>query len=66
MAAVRLVTLSELGARDDAWLERSLSHVPEMNPHWAWFHVMEDEISHRGQIQWLRTRIPEDTPLEHR
>ena len=34
------------------------AHVPEMNAHWAWFHVLEDEISHRGQIRWLRARIP--------
>jgi hypothetical protein len=29
-----------------------------MNAHWAWFHVAEDEISHRGQIRWLRARLP--------
>jgi len=29
-----------------------------MNAHWAWFHVAEDEISHRGQIHWLRKRLP--------
>jgi uncharacterized damage-inducible protein DinB len=58
LVAVRRVTLTELGARDDAWLERSLAHTPEMNAHWAWFHVMEDEIGHRGQIRWLRSRLP--------
>ncbi len=58
LASVRRVTLQELAARDDAWLERSIAHVPEMNAYWAWFHVMEDEIGHRGQIRWLRSRIP--------
>ena len=24
----------------------------------AWFHAVEDEISHRGQIRWLRKRLP--------
>jgi len=28
-----------------------------MNAHFAWFHVAEDEISHRGQMRWLRTRL---------
>jgi uncharacterized damage-inducible protein DinB len=58
MENVRQVTLAKLGARDDGWLERSLGHMPEMNAHWAWFHVMEDEVGHRGQIRWLRSRIP--------
>jgi uncharacterized damage-inducible protein DinB len=58
MAEVRRVTLDGLAARDDVWLERSLAHMPEMNAYWAWFHVMEDEIGHRGQIRWLRSRIP--------
>jgi hypothetical protein len=26
--------------------------------HWAWFHVAEDEINHRGQMRWLRARLP--------
>lgn len=55
---VRRATLAALAARDDDWLERSLAARPEMNAHWAWFHVAEDEISHRGQIRWLRTRLP--------
>lgn len=64
MAEVRRVTLAELGARDDVWLERSLGHMPAMNAHWAWFHVMEDEIGHRGQIRWLRSRIPSQAHTE--
>ncbi|WP_029478706.1 DUF664 domain-containing protein [Deinococcus frigens] len=32
-------------------------YFTEMNHHWAWFHVMEDEVSHRGQIRILRKRI---------
>ncbi|MEO8336622.1 MAG: DUF664 domain-containing protein [bacterium] len=60
LAAIRRVTLDRLAQRDDEWLERSLAHVPEMNACWAWFHVIEDEIGHRGQIRWPRSRIPTD------
>lgn len=57
LSEVRRRTLEELAARDDAWLERTLIAAPAMNAHWAWFHVAEDEINHRGQIRWLRTRL---------
>lgn len=53
----RRLTLDGLAARDDAWLERSLAAAPAMNAHFAWFHVAEDEINHRGQIRWLRARL---------
>lgn len=55
---VRAATLAAFAERDDDWLERPLAARPEMNAHWAWFHVAEDEISHRGQIRWLRARLP--------
>jgi uncharacterized damage-inducible protein DinB len=57
LARTREITLAALAERDDAWLERPLVAAPEMNAHWAWFHVAEDEISHRGQIRWLRARL---------
>ena len=62
MAATRLITLAELAQRDDAWLERSVSLAPMLNAHWAWFHVAEDEVNHRGQIRWLRARLPKRDP----
>lgn len=58
LARTRAVTLAALAGRDDAWLEAPLAAAPEKNAHWAWFHVAEDEISHRGQIRWLRARLP--------
>ena len=54
----RQETLAALATRDDAWLEAPLTAAPDMNAHWAWFHVAEDEINHRGQIRWLRARLP--------
>ncbi|MGY2894996.1 DinB family protein [Deinococcus sp. UYEF24] len=56
---VRAHTLSQLAQRDDEWLA-SAAHVPgfpDMNQHWAWFHVMEDEVSHRGQIRSIRAAL---------
>jgi len=58
LALARRVTLEGLAARDDAWLERSVSQAPKINAHWAWFHQAEDEINHRGQMRWLRARLP--------
>ena len=58
LAEARRLTLEGFATRDDDWLERSPVVAPAMNTHWAWFHVAEDEISHRGQIHWLRKRLP--------
>jgi len=58
---VREATLNELGRRSDAWLEERTpfwSGLPANN-HFKWFHVVEDELSHRGQIRWLRKRAIE-------
>jgi uncharacterized damage-inducible protein DinB len=57
LSEARRLTLEGLAARDDVWLEQTLSAAPRMNAHWAWFHVAEDEINHRGQIRWLRARL---------
>jgi uncharacterized damage-inducible protein DinB len=57
LSEARRLTLEGLAARDDAWLERPLLAAPAMNAHFAWFHVAEDEINHRGQIRWLRARL---------
>jgi uncharacterized damage-inducible protein DinB len=54
---VRRVTLEGLRIRDDEWLERALPAAPAMNAHFAWFHVVEEEINHRGQMRWLRSRL---------
>ena len=54
---VRAKTLAELGRRDDEWLEeRSPWGGEVVNNHFKWFHVIEDEFSHRGQVRWLKSR----------
>jgi len=58
LTSVRQVTLEGFAARDDEWLERSVTSAPRINVHWGWFHTAEDEINHRGQIRWLRKRLP--------
>jgi len=58
LTAVRRRTLEMLASRDDEWLQGTVTMAPRINAHWAWFHVAEDEINHRGQIRWLRARLP--------
>lgn len=58
LKSLRQVTLDGLAGRDDEWLDRSVASAPKINVHWAWFHAAEDEINHRGQIRWLRKRLP--------
>jgi uncharacterized damage-inducible protein DinB len=58
LTEARRVTLAALAARGDEWLEQPLRAAPAMNAHWACFHIAEDEINHRGQIRWLRARLP--------
>jgi uncharacterized damage-inducible protein DinB len=55
---VRAKTLAELGRRDDRWLEKETPfwQGQQANNYFKWFHVVEDELSHRGQIRWLRKR----------
>ncbi|THF71960.1 DUF664 domain-containing protein [Deinococcus sp. Arct2-2] len=55
LEAASALTLEGLAARDDAWLASDLvmGGTVQMNHHWAWFHVMEDEVNHRGQIRLI-------------
>ena len=59
LAALRQTTLAALALRDDAWLDRPVTAAQKINTHWEWIHVAEDEINHRGQIRWLRARLPQ-------
>ena len=61
LGRVRAKTLAELGRRGDGWLEEQAPFWGgiQANNHFKWFHVFEDELSHRGQIRWLRKRAVE-------
>ena len=62
LETLRARTLAGLAAVDDAWLGERFD-LPWLGQpathHWAWFHVLEDELNHRGQIRWLRARLTE-------
>ena len=57
MEQVRASTLTELGRRDDQWLEAETSfQTGRVNNYFKWFHVFGHELNHRGQLRWLRKR----------
>jgi uncharacterized damage-inducible protein DinB len=59
LAAVRARTERELSSRGESWLlDVHTAGGDRINNYWKWFHVCEDEINHRGQIRWLRKRLP--------
>jgi uncharacterized damage-inducible protein DinB len=60
---VRDVTLATLKTKDDKWLlavDPAWSNPKQgnLNTYWKWFHVCEHESNHRGQITWLKGRMP--------
>jgi uncharacterized damage-inducible protein DinB len=62
---VRQQTLEQLKKKDDAWLlalDPVWSKQRPVNTYWKWFHVCEHEANHRGQIVWLRGRLPGAKP----
>jgi hypothetical protein len=36
----------------------TLAAVAGLSTAQLWFHTAEDEINHRGQMRWLRARLP--------
>ena len=60
LAEVRAFTLTELAHHDDKWLDQTTQfwNGRQANNYFKWFHVFEDELNHRGQIRWLRHRLP--------
>lgn len=58
---VREKTIKELKKRDDKWLlavDPEWSQEQPLNTYWKWFHVCEHESNHRGQMTWLKGRLP--------
>lgn len=60
LRAVRAETFLELSRRDDDWLHREYAPWPHGTPannFFCWFHVLEDELRHTGQIAVLRKEL---------
>tara|TARA_R110002012_G_scaffold319389_4_gene539859 strand:- start:18766 stop:19332 length:567 start_codon:yes stop_codon:yes gene_type:complete len=55
---VRKETLRLLKTKDDKWLHSKVKNS-SMNNHWAWYHVMEHQANHMGQIRLIIKRVPE-------
>jgi hypothetical protein len=53
---VRKETLRLLKEKDDKWFEANVKGS-SMNNHWAWYHVMEHQANHMGQIRFISKRI---------
>jgi len=53
---VRQKTMEELKKRDDEWLFKAQPGGP--SNYFSWFHVMEHQSSHLGQILLLKKRLP--------
>ena len=51
---VRKKTKELLKTKDDAWFAQGNS---SMSNHWAWFHVMEHQANHMGQLALIVKRI---------
>lgn len=53
--AVRTRTKELLKSKDDKWFAEKTG---AMSNHWAWFHVMEHQANHMGQLAFLTKRLP--------
>ena len=51
---VRAKTKQLLKTKDDDWFKKKIGN---MNIHWAWFHVMEHQANHMGQLALIIKRI---------
>lgn len=52
-------SIAEFKKRDDAWLlkaDQTWSWGPTNN-YCKWFHVVEHESNHNGQIKWIKSRL---------
>lgn len=53
---VRAETLRLLKTKDDEWFAAKVAGG-NMNNYWAWYHVMEHQANHMGQIRLIIGRI---------
>ncbi|EAR00602.1 DinB family protein [Maribacter sp. HTCC2170] len=58
LGEVREHTLSELKNKDDSWLMQSTNFFGNQptNNYCKWFHVVEHESNHNGQIKYIKSR----------
>ncbi|MEQ9405757.1 MAG: DUF664 domain-containing protein [Cyclobacteriaceae bacterium] len=54
---VRSKTKELLKTKDDQWFENKVGSS-SMNNHYAWYHVMEHQANHMGQIRLIMGRLP--------
>lgn len=59
LSQVRENTLSYLKSKRDSWLfeESKWGNGVSYNNYYIWFHVMEDEINHRGQVRAIKRHL---------
>jgi len=50
--SVRKEKASTFKNKDDKWLKDQV-YNGNMNSHWAWYHIMEHEANHMGQIRLI-------------
>jgi len=53
---VRTETKRLLKTKDDKWFDSKVNGG-RMNNHWAWYHVMEHQANHMGQIRFIIKRM---------
>lgn len=53
---VRKETKKLLKTKDEKWLQSNVGES-RMNNHWAWYHVMEHQANHMGQIRLIMGRM---------
>lgn len=54
---VRAETLRLLKTKDDKWFMDNTMGSNNMNNYWAWYHVMEHQANHMGQIRMITKRV---------
>lgn len=59
LAEVREHSLTKLKSLDDSWLMKSTNFFggQPTNNYCKWFHVVEHESNHNGQIKYIKSRI---------
>jgi len=59
LAKVRAFSLEELKNREDSWLLEATNGFDKKptNNYCRWFHVVEHESNHNGQIKLIKSRI---------